>query len=198
VSNRRTGRRPGDPEDTKQAILDAARRTFATNGFDRATIRAIATEAGVDPALVMHHFGNKRSLFVAAHELPVDPADVIARIAEVPMEARGEAAARFYLQLMAGPNPTPLSLMRAAASEPAAATMLREFLEDTVIPLGSSLVNQPEHGGPLRMTLIASHLVGIAVARQVIEVTPMTEADLEDLIAMVAPVIQHYVDGPTS
>lgn len=197
MTNRRTGRRPGDPEDTKQAILEAARRTFAANGFDRATIRAIATEAEVDPALVMHHFGNKRSLFVAAHELPADPAEVLAQIAEVPVEARGEAAVRFYLELLAGPTSTGLSLLRAAASEPAAAVMLREFLECTVIPSGLSLLDQPEHDGELRVALIASHLVGIAVARRVVAVTPITEPDLEDLVAMVAPAIQHYIDGPT-
>src|SRR5581483_2365423 len=65
----RTGRRPGIP-DTRDAILDAARRGFASRGYDATTVRAIATEAEVDPALVIHYFGTKEALFVAAAGLP--------------------------------------------------------------------------------------------------------------------------------
>ena len=194
---RRSGRRPGDPEDTKQAILDAARLTFSAKGFDRATIRAIAGEADVDPALVMHHFGNKRALFVAAHELPADPSEVFARIAELPVERRGEAAARTYLQLFAGPGSPGLSLLRAASTEPAAAAMYREFVDHTVIPLGLAMLCEPECDGPLRMTLIACQLLGIAVARQLIEVEAVAGRSLDDLVAAVAPIIQLSIEGPS-
>ena len=71
---RRSGRRPGN-QDTRQSILDAARAVFAERGFDNASIRAIATAAKVDPALVHHYFGGKDQLFVAAVELPFNPAD---------------------------------------------------------------------------------------------------------------------------
>ena len=74
---RQVGRRPGDPAVTRRAILGAARDRFGSVGFDRATIRAIATQADVDPALVIHHFKNKQQLFVAAHELPLNPGELI-------------------------------------------------------------------------------------------------------------------------
>ena len=195
-SGRRQGRRPGDPEQTKQAILDAARATFGAKGFDRATIRAIAAEAEVDPALVMHHFGNKRRLFIAAHQLPADPAAVFPTIAALPVEHRGEAAARTFLGLFAHPGSPIVSLLRAASSEPAAATMYREFIEHTVIRQGLAILQNPERNGPLRMTLMASQLLGIAVTRQILKVAPVAKPDIEDVVAAVTPTIQAYIDGP--
>ncbi len=194
MTNRRTGRRPGDPEDTKRTILDAARRTFSAKGFDRATIRSVAAAAEVDPALVMHHFGDKRRLFVAAHELPANPTEVANQIAELPMAERGQAIARFYLDFFA-PGSTPLSLLKAATTEPAAASMLREFVQSAVIPLGVPLLDQPERDGQLRAALIASHLLGIAVARNMVEIAPLAEPTLDELAAAIAPAIQHYIDG---
>ncbi|HEX2418275.1 MAG TPA: helix-turn-helix domain-containing protein, partial [Micromonosporaceae bacterium] len=72
----RTGRRPGKP-DTRQMILAAARDVFAEWGYDRASIRGIAAQAGVDPALVHHYFGNKDSLFQAAIQSPIDPGELL-------------------------------------------------------------------------------------------------------------------------
>lgn len=194
--SRPQGRRPGDPEQTKQAILGAARATFSAKGFDRATIRAIAAAAEVDPALVMHHFGNKRKLFVAAHQLPADPAAVFPTIAELPVEKRGEAAARMFLSLFANPGSPTISLLRAASTEPAAATMYRQFIEHTVIPNGLTILRDPERSGRLRMTLIASQLLGIAVARQIIEIDTLAKPDIEEIVSAVTPTIQAYIDGP--
>lgn len=193
---RRPGRRPGDPEQTKQAILDAARATFGAKGFDRATIRAIAAEAEVDPALVMHHFGSKRKLFVAAHQLPADPAAVFPTIAELPAEQRGEAAARTFLGLFAHPDSPTVSLLRAASSEPAAAAMYREFIEHMVIPHGLTILQNPDRRGRLRMTLIASQLLGIAVARQILGVGTIAKPHIDEIVEAVTPTIQAYIDGP--
>ena len=193
---RRAGRRPGDPEDTRRAILDAARRAFAANGFDRATIRAIAAAAGVDPASVMHHFGNKRGLFVAAHELPDDPVALFAQIAAVPLDERGHAAALTYLRLFAGESSAGLSLLRAAASDEHAAATLREFIEHAILTVGVKILARPEQDGELRLTLLATHLMGIAVARQVLGVRPLATCDLETLARAVAPAVQHYIDPP--
>ena len=71
------GRRPGAP-DTRAEILGAARSLFAARGFAGTSVRAIAAEAGVDPALVHHYFGTKDDLFVAALQLPVDPRELLA------------------------------------------------------------------------------------------------------------------------
>lgn len=192
----RTGRRPGDPEDTKQAILAAARQLFAANGFDRATVRAIAAEAEVDPSLVNHHFGSKRGLFIAAHELPEDPVQIFAAIAELPVAQRGTALARAHLQLFTTPDGAPLSLLRAATSDAGAADMFREFIEGSVVPAAVSILDEPDVDGELRVTLIASHLFGVAVARQLIGLGPVAERDLDHIVATVAPAIQHYINAP--
>ncbi len=196
MNARRAGRRPGDPEDTRRQILEAARRAFAANGFDRATIRAIATEAGVDPASVMHHFGNKRGLFVAAHELPDDPVALFARVAEVPLPERGPAAALTYLRLFAGESSSGLSLLRAAATDEHAAATLREFIEHAILTAGVKILARPEEDGELRLTLLASHLMGIAVARQVLGIRPLATRDLDAIARAVAPVAQYYIDPP--
>lgn len=189
---RQVGRRPGDPEVTKQAILAAARDRFGTVGFDRATIRAIAAQADVDPALVIHHFENKQELFVAAHELPLHPADLIGEIAGAPREERGELIARAYLAVLGAPGSPALSLLRAAATKPDAAAMLREFIEDAFVREATHLAGGPD--AELRVALIGSHLIGVIYARELIGVSPLAERSIDDLVRAVAPAIQRYLE----
>jgi AcrR family transcriptional regulator len=191
--SRPVGRRPGDPERTRSEILAAARRRFGAVGFDRATIRAIAADAGVDPALVIHHFATKQRLFAAAHELPFDPGELLESVAAVPLEERGEIVARIYLATVGGPGSPALSLMRTAATNEDAARMMREFVASSVIAHASWLAPGPD--AELRVALLASHLVGIIVARSIVGVEPVHSIDLERLIQVVAPTIQRYLDG---
>lgn len=193
MSNRRqVGRRPGDPEMTKQAILVAARDRFGTVGFDRATIRSIATQADVDPALIIHHFTNKQRLFVAAHELPLDPGALIEEIAAAPPEERGERITRAYLAVLGAPGSPALSLLRAAATNADAAAMLREFVEDAFLREATRLTGGPD--AELRVALIGSHLMGVIYAREMIGVLPLAERSTEELVAAVAPAVQRYLE----
>ncbi len=191
---RRQGRRPGDPEVTRQAILTAARRRFGEVGFEQATIRTIAERAGVDPALVIHHFKNKATLFAAANELPFNPTDLLTDIALRPREQRGELITRAYLTMMATPDGPGLSLMRSAASNHSVAVMLREFIEHTVHHHAVSLTDRPD--APLRAALVASHLVGVAFVRCVVQLPEIADLTMDDLIALVAPTVQRYLDDP--
>lgn len=189
------GRRPGDPEVTKQTILHAARGRFAAVGFERATIRSIASEAGVDPALVHHHFGSKQSLFAAAHELPIDPGAMVSAVASVPVGARGEAIARAYLAVFgAGETSPAVSLIRAAATNEAAARMLREFIADVFLAKAGELTDQDQPR--LRLALIGSHMIGIAFGRVIIGVKDLTDAEIETLVAALAPAFQRYLTEP--
>jgi AcrR family transcriptional regulator len=187
------GRRPGDPDDTRRAILAAAQGEFGANGYDRATIRAIATRAGVDPGLVIHHFRNKQELFAAAHELPVNPARLFDEVARLPRHEWGEAMARAYLTVLAAPGSPAFSLLRAAATNADAAAMLREFIQDAAVARGAELIGGPD--AELRLALAASQLIGIAVARELIGMPQLNGRDLDDIVAAVAPTIQRYVDG---
>jgi AcrR family transcriptional regulator len=194
TSESKPGRRPGDPAVTKQAILDAARELFGELGFDRATIRAIAARAGVDPALVHHHFGSKQSLFVAAHQLPVDPAEVIAGLVTLP---RGELAphiVRAYLTTFGTPGSPALSLVRAAATNEAAASMLREFITKALLRNASKLVPYPD--ARLRVVLLASHLIGVVVARAVVGLPEVKDCDVEELVVLLSPMVDRYLNAP--
>lgn len=188
---RRPGRRPGDPEQTRRTILDAARRTFAEVGFERATIRSIAAIADVDPALVIHHFDDKRRLFVAAHELPADPHEVIHRIATLPLEVRGEAITRLFLEVLAAPGSSAFSLLRAAATNEDAATMLREFITDALLANASLVVDGDD--AEFRLALVSGHLVGLVVNRTIIGLPVLAGRSVDDIVATVAPVVQSYL-----
>ncbi len=188
------GRRPGDPERTRAAILDAARRAFAAAGYDRATIRAIAHDAGVDPALVIHHFRTKESLFAAAHRLPFDPAEVLDGLAGVPPTERGAAIAHSFLHAVCAPSSPAASLITTAATHEAAARSLREFVQRAVIEHGRPYVTGPDVD--LRLALVSAQLLGIAAHRLVVGLPPLLEPDLDALVCAVAPTIQRYLDGP--
>ena len=186
------GRRPGDPAVTRQAILEAARGTFAEAGYERATIRAIAAAAGVDPALVHHYFGTKEELFVTAHELPLSPAAALATLANGE-GTLGERVARAYL----GASPTeggPFeSLVRSAMTNPTARAMLRRFIERGMLDALAPYLGTPD--ARLRLILAGSHLMGLLVARRVLGVDALREANLEHLVRVVAPTIDRYLTG---
>lgn len=193
MTDRPIGRRPGDPEDTRQEILAAARTQFGSLGFDRATIRAIAEDAGVDPALVIHHFTNKRTLFVTAHQLPLDPGDALTAIATQPRETHGEQIARMYLTRFAAPGSPVFSLLRASATNEDAASMVRGFMERTLLEHGTPLVDGPD--AQLRLSLMASQLAGIILTREILGLATLRERSIDDIIRSVAPVIQRYLEG---
>lgn len=98
MSSKRPGRRPG-ASSTRDDILASARKLFAVNGIDKTSIRAIATEAGVDPALIHHYFGTKLDLFRAVVQLPIDPSVVLQPLREVPIDQLGVTIPRLIVTL---------------------------------------------------------------------------------------------------
>lgn len=188
----RTGRRPGTPE-TRDMILAVARRRFGARGYDATSLRGIATEAKVDPALVIHYFGSKEGLFVAATGLPEDLPGLFTSLAAVPVQDRVEALARGYLHLVDSDSSRNaiIALVRSAVSNEKAAAMLREFLTAELLPVIAEIADQPD--ARLRASLVGAQLIGIAVLRHVIQVEPLAKASPEEIVALVAPVIQQYV-----
>lgn len=192
---RRTGRRPGENR-TRQAIAAAAARLFADQGFDRTSLRAIAREAGVDPALVTHYFGSKQRLFVEVSRLPIPPEALVAQVVE---GDRGEAGMRLAT-LVLGVLETPegrervTALVRAAASEPAAADAMRRLIEhDVVGPVARALgSDRPE----LRATLAGSQVVGMVMARYIVGVEPLASIPADEVARAVGPTLQRYLLEP--
>lgn len=192
---RRSGRRRGTSE-TREAILAAAARQFAARGYDRASLRAIAAEAGVDQKLIAHFFGSKQQLFVAAVGMPVNPAEVL----RVVLAAGPDALAATLAEVIGGLLDNPdyrqrlTGLVRAAASEPEMARMLREFLTREVFtPIADALeTDEPM----LRANLVGSQIVGLLMARYVVEVEPLASLPARDVAEAVAPTLERYLVGP--
>jgi len=195
AKQKRRGRRPGDAAVTRAAILEAARAVFGERGYERATIRAIAARAGVDPALVHHYFGRKHQLFGAAHEIPADPVEVLSEVlVSGDPDHLGEDIARFYVTTFFKPDGPMPSLLRAAATNAQAAAMLRGFIERGIIGRFEAVYPVPDIR--LRVALIGSHLVGLFVARHLIGVKDLAEEDTEVLVRAIGPTIQRYLTEP--
>lgn len=192
---RRSGRRPGN-QDTRQSILDAARSVFAERGFDQASIRAIATEAKVDPALVHHYFGSKDDLFLAALEIPVDPRALVPTVFEPGVGGAGERLLRLFLSVWDDPaTRLPLiALVRSSFTEEAPETLLQQGILRMVLqPLRAAL---PAAEADRRVQLVASQLIGLVMARYLLALEPLASMPSEELVAWVAPTLQRYLDGP--
>ena len=191
---RRSGRRPGGA-DTRGEITAAAGRLFAERGYDRTSMRAVAAEAGVDPALVSHYFGSKQRLFVSTVQLPVEPAVVIAQVADGDPARAGERLARTVVTMLESPQgrERATSIVRAAASEPEAAALLREQIKEQLFgPVAHALGgDEPE----LRANLVGSQMVGLVMARYVVGVEPLASVEPEAVVQALAPVLQHYLTG---
>ena len=174
-------------------MLDAARARFAAVGYDRTRIRDVAADAGVDPALVHYFFKSKDGLFTAVMELPFSPADMLAPLLASGVEGLGERLVRRVLTIWDDPGNRAalLAMLRGASSRPEAAAALREFLMREVIGRVAAAV-----GEPLRANLVGSQIVGLIVARYVVGVQPLAGLEREEVVRLVAPTIQRYLDGP--
>jgi AcrR family transcriptional regulator len=190
----RTGRRGGD-SGTREAILSAARDRFASHGYDAATIRGIAADAGVDPALVHHFYGNKEQLFIAALHLPIDPrqiADVLVRGG--PREEVGRRMVKLFLSVWGNPEARPafLAMLRSATTNEQAGAMMRQFVTSALL----GRIAEPLGVSRLRLETAVAQMIGIALLRYVIQVEPLVSAGDDEVIALVAPLIQRILDAP--
>ncbi|MFN8507782.1 MAG: TetR family transcriptional regulator [Dehalococcoidia bacterium] len=190
----RGGRRPGATS-TREAILAAARAAFFERSYAGATIRGIAAAAAVDPALVLHYFGNKRGLFAAAMDLPFDPGDVVAAALAAPARERGIALARAALSAWEAPGSGEvlIGLMRSAVSDEASAARLREFLTEAVLAPIAAALEGPN--AMLAASLAMSHLMGVLFARHIARVGPLADAPLAGLIPLLGAGLQQYFDA---
>ncbi len=187
------GRRPG-ASGSRAAILRAARRHFAEVGYDRATIRRIATAARVDPALVLHFFGSKEDLFSAAMDFP-RPAEVLPRVWGPGVDGLGERVARFFFEVWeSDAGDGLLALLRSLHTSDRAATMMREFVSRELLARVAPTLSGRDR--ELRATLAVSHLIGVAVMRYVVHLEPIASASPGSLARRIGPTIQRYFDGP--
>jgi AcrR family transcriptional regulator len=189
------GRRPGGP-DTRGQILAAARESFAHKGFSGTTIRAVAAEAGVDPALVHHYFGTKDDLFLVALEIPVDPRALVPAVFDEGVAGAGERLLRLLLSVWDDPTARlPLiALVRSSLSQEAPETLLQQGILRMVLqPLRAAL---PAEEADRRVQLVASQMIGLVMTRYLLALEPLASMPVDDVVAWVAPTLQRYLDGP--
>lgn len=195
----RGGRRAGD-SGTREAILEAARRRFADYGYDGATIRGIAADAAVDPALVHHFYGTKEALFAAAMRLPVVPNEVLtsafaeaAGMGDNGPRSQGEHLVRTALAVWENTEVLGvfLGLLRSALTSERAAGMFREFVTDAILGPVAALAGGDD--GAYRAAAVASQMVGLAMTRYVLRLEPFASASPDDLAATIGPTIDRYL-----
>jgi AcrR family transcriptional regulator len=193
-TNRPRGRRPAG-SGTREAIVEAAREQFSERGYRGTTLRSVGSAAGVDPKLVLHYFGSKQQLFVQSLELPLDPDQVVGRLFEPGPETIGARAAEMLMTILddLDSQHVLVAVVRAAASEPEAAELIREVLTTRVLGPMAQLVGGPD--AELRASLMGSQIVGLAMARHVVGLKPLATASREQLVAALTPVFEHYLGG---
>lgn len=180
---------PRRSDATRAAILTAARERFAADGYERATIRAIAADARIDPSMVMRYYGNKEKLFAAAAEFDLRLPD----LAAAPRDTVGARLAGHLVDRWEN-DETLMALLRAAVTNPAAAERMRELFAAQLGPAVAALAeNRAEV--PLRAGLLATQALGFALTRYVLRFPPVVAMDRATVVAWLGPTLQRYLTG---
>ncbi|MDT5224464.1 MAG: hypothetical protein QOG19_1871 [Mycobacterium sp.] len=179
-----------DGQATRATILATARSQFGNHGFERTTIRSVASAVGVDPALVMHYFGSKAELFAAASRLDIAFPD----LSEVAPDRVADVLLPMFVAVWGSDGPF-LPLLRAAATNKAAADALLAVFVDRVAPALAAVV--PDHAAE-RAALVGSQVLGLATARYILCIPSLADMDDATLIEWLRPVLAHYLTGSVS
>ncbi|RNL59237.1 TetR family transcriptional regulator [Arthrobacter oryzae] len=169
---------------------------FAEHGFEGTSLRRIARDAHVDPAMVHHYFTGKDELFALSVELPADPAVVLAGVGSDDLEGRAEAVLRAVLRLWESPAQQGLlAFLRGTIGSKAKTALLRETATRTILPRVMAGIPATAEELAIRGNLVASQIVGLVLVRYVLKLEPLASASPEDVVQMVAPTVQHYLTG---
>jgi AcrR family transcriptional regulator len=190
------GRRPGNA-DTRGEIVEAAKRVFAEKGYDGTSLRGVAREAGVDPALVHHYFDGKAALFVAAMALPFDPRQV--RDHAAAQDYSGSRTIEGFLTMWdkaEGTGSSFASCLSAMAASSSVADAMREFVNERVWSVLRHNEDETETLRWRRTSMVSSQLMGLAFARYILRVPPMSTASPKQIGRWVGPTLDRYVKEP--
>jgi AcrR family transcriptional regulator len=170
---------------TSRRIVEAARAEFAASGFEAATVRKIARRAGVDPSLVLQHYGSKRELFAVAADLNAQSSrdDVASHLSDV-----------LKVRLRDLP-PSTAMLLRSMLTDPETADTMRGYLEERAANLART---SGDPKAELRAAVAVSSIMGLTIARHLLRLdalTDVSDADIEDVIE---PMISGVRDAGTT
>ncbi|MFI1396365.1 TetR family transcriptional regulator [Streptomyces sp. NPDC020681] len=178
---------PRRSDATRAAILEAARERFAADGYERATIRAIARDADIDPSMVMRYYGNKEGLFAAASEFDLR----IPEVGALPTAHIGAVLVSHFLDRWEQ-DEVLTALLRASVTNAAAADRAREIFKAQLGPIALGVCPDPAEA-PRRAALVASQILGMALARYVLRFPPAVDMSREEVVAWLAPTVQRYL-----
>jgi AcrR family transcriptional regulator len=175
---------------TEACILQEARRLFAEEGYERATIRAVAGRTGVDPALVMQYFGSKEGLFTAAMKGAHGGGS--ARTApreEIPSAVLRDALAKFE---ETDDREAAVTLLRNFLTHPEAKRIMRDevmcaLIRDLARTIGGT-------DAELKAALLMSSVFGMALARYALELPGLANAPRADVERLLRPALQAILD----
>ncbi len=184
-------------DDVREAVLDSARAAFHAKGYLRTSVKGVAAAAGVAPEVVSRYWGSKDTLFAAAMKLPFDPATAVPQLVAPGLEGMGERLVRLTLDTLGDEENREdlIALFRAGASGAKAAQGLKDFMEQSVLDRLARTIGVPD--ARLRVGLISSYLVGIAINRYVTRLEPIASMPEDDLVRVVSPTIQSLLDPST-
>lgn len=190
---KRRGRRQGEPV-ARETVLAAAKRRFATEGYEKTTLRAIALDAHVDPSMVLYLFGSKADLFREALRMIVDPDVLVAALAGGADDDIGVRMVRTYLEIWESPDtgPTMVAMLHSATSNSDAHEAFRGFMQGYVLTAVSDVLGGGEQAR-LRAMLAASQLVGAAMLRYVMKVAPLADLSIDEVVRLIAPTVTRYL-----
>ena len=175
---------------SREGILRAAAARFESDGFERTTVRTIAKDAGIDPAMIIRYFGSKEGLFLAATSIELD----LPKLDATPRSRLGHTLARHAVSVWGGeaPGRALRILLRACAQDERAAERVREVFAAQTLPFLS-----PEFpDAALRASLITSQILGYAFARYVIGIAPLTAVDEDEAASLLGASLQAIIDAP--
>jgi AcrR family transcriptional regulator len=183
----RPGSRAQQRRRTEARILDAATRIFVAEGYERTTIRAVASAAGVDAGLVMHYFGSKQELYRRVIEAAPVP-----EISGTPAEAAEQILAGVADRLTSAPVAS-LALLRSMLTNPEAASATRAGIARYEAQIAQAI---PAGDADLRAAIISAVTLGITVSRHLIKADELATADPERIIALLRPCVLSLTARP--
>jgi len=194
-TTKRRGRRQGEPV-SRDAVLSAAKQRFATEGYEKTTLRAIAKDAHVDPSMVLYLFGSKEALFRESLRLILDPEVLVAAMTGLDDDDPdvGTRMVRMYLRIWETPDTAASmrAMLQSATSNTDANDAFRGFMQNYVLTAVSGVLGGGEQAR-LRAMLAASNLVGTAMLRYIIQVPPLATLSADEVVALIAPTVTRYL-----
>ena len=192
---RRRGRRPKRLGDTRAKIREAAGVVLGRSGLGKATLRAVAIEAEVDPALILHYFGSRDALFFEVLRENVEGLIRGVLVDATSSSDPGRSIVRAFLERWDSEEgrSTFAALVLSAASDHRVARMLRELFQSRVPSMLARELASPDVG--FRTGLVASHLMGLGLVRYVVRLGPVAGATPGSLAAAIGPSLTRYLTG---